>query len=298
MRLQTIVALTDFSVQAEQCLDRAALLASAHHAELRILYGAEVPCPKFSDPFARLEQRGRQIARRHGITTVAIGGTDDLLTDVLTQTLDADLLVLDRRSHRLWHQFWRGSLVEQVVQQARCPVLVVQQPVAGAYRQLLVAVDFSENSRSLVRYASGFEIGAAMEIFHALASGDQASVGCADAQFSMVRAYQRIASKNGQGRRVRFSDSLDARRNRVGVLTGRTAPIGQITVQKESSQADLVVVGKSRPNPVVDWLLGSLARGLVAGLNCDVLVVPHDYPADRVADLSATHQSRERGALA
>ena len=67
MRLKTIVALTDFSAQAEHSLERAALMARAHEAQLRILYGAEVPHPKFDDPFARLEQRGRQIARRYGI---------------------------------------------------------------------------------------------------------------------------------------------------------------------------------------------------------------------------------------
>ena len=98
MRLKTIVALTDFSAQAEQCLDRAALLARVHQAELRILYGAEVPSPKFSDPYARLEQRGRQLARRHGITAVAVSGSGDLLADALAQTRDADLLVLDRRA--------------------------------------------------------------------------------------------------------------------------------------------------------------------------------------------------------
>ena len=166
MRLKTVVAFTDFSAQAEQCLDRAALLARAHQAELRIVYGAEVPSPKFSDPFARLEQRGRQLARRHGITAVAVGGSGDLLGDALTQARDADLLVLDRRSHRAWPSFWRGSTVEQVIRRSTCPVLVVQQPAVDAYAQLLVAVDFSEVSRSLVRYASGLEAGAAMELFH------------------------------------------------------------------------------------------------------------------------------------
>ncbi len=61
---------------------------------------------------------------------------------------------------------------------------------------------------------------------------------------------------------------------------GRSDPLLQIAVQKESSKADLVVVGKARPHRVVDWLLGNMARGLVAGLDCDVLVVPDDYHVD------------------
>ena len=279
MRLKTLVALTDFSAQAEQCLDRAALLARAHQAELRILYAAEVPSAKFSDPFARLEQRGRQLARRHGITAVAVGGSGDMLVDALAQARDADLLVLDHRSHRAWPRLWRSSSLEQVMDRCPCPVLVVQQPAEGAYEQLLVAVDFSEVSRSLVRYASGLEAGAAMELFHAIDSRSQARLRCADAKASVVRAYRRLALKNTENRSFRFTDSFDARRNRVGTLTGQGDRVVQITVQKERSQADLVVVGKARSQGVVGWLLGSMARGLVAGLDCDVLVVPHDYHA-------------------
>ena len=72
MRLQTILALTDFSAQAEHGLERAAMLAATHNARLRILYGAETPNPKFVDSFARLEQRARQLARRHGVQVVAV----------------------------------------------------------------------------------------------------------------------------------------------------------------------------------------------------------------------------------
>ena len=298
MRLKTIVALTDFSAQAEQCLDRAALLARVHQAELRILYGAEVPSPKFSDPYARLEQRGRQLARRHGITAVAVSGSGDLLADALAQTRDADLLVLDRRTHRTWHSFWCGSTIEQVIHRATCPVLVVQQPATGAYAQLLVAVDFSEVSRSLVRYASGFETGAAMELFHAMDVRNKTRLRCADAKASVVHAYRRLALKNAENRSFRFADSFDARRNRVETLMGRGDPVVQITVQKQASNADLVVVGKSRPHAVVDWLMGSMARGLVAGLDCDVLVVPHDYHTAGSAGPSKAGSPMGPGAMA
>ena len=277
MRLKTIVALTDFSAQAEHSLERAALMARAHEAQLRILYGAEVPHPKFDDPFARLEQRGRQIARRYGITTVAVSGSGDLLADTLEQARQADLLVLDHRAHRAWPRFWRGSTVEQVINRSVCPVLVVQQPPRGAYEQILVAVDFSEVSRSLVRYASGFETGAAMELFHAVDSRAKARLRCAEATLSLVRSYRRLALKNAQDRLFRITDSFDARRNRVGTLKGRSDPVLQTTVQQESTNADLVVVGKARRPLFVDWLLGSMARRLIGGVDCDVLVVPHDY---------------------
>ena len=43
MPIHTILALTDFSIQAEQALDRAALLAVTHQARLRIVYASDTP---------------------------------------------------------------------------------------------------------------------------------------------------------------------------------------------------------------------------------------------------------------
>jgi len=93
MHLQTIVAITDFSAAAEQALDRAAMVAADHHARLRIHYGTDTPDPKFADPHARLEQRARQLARRHDVAVVAARqGTGDVVADALAATAGADLL--------------------------------------------------------------------------------------------------------------------------------------------------------------------------------------------------------------
>ena len=43
------------------------------------------------------------------------------------------------------------------------------------------------------------------------------------------------------------------------------------------TDADLVVVGKSRRHAAVDWLLGSTAHDLLAQSPCDVMVVPDDF---------------------
>ncbi len=67
MRLHTIVALTDFSPAAEHALERAALLAGAHGAQLRILFAADGSVARFDDPQARLVQRARHLSRRHGL---------------------------------------------------------------------------------------------------------------------------------------------------------------------------------------------------------------------------------------
>lgn len=292
MRLKNLVALTDFSAASERSLDRAALLARAHGAKLRVVYGAEVPNLKFVDPFARLEQRCRQLERRHGIAAVAVAGSGDLLTDVLTQAGAGDLLVLDRRAHRAWPQWWRGSTIDQVIHRSPCPVLVVQKPALGLYEKVLVAVDFSERSRSLVRYASGLEVGAEIELFHAMDLRKSANAPCAETTSAVVRAYRRLVLKHTQDRALRFTDAFDARRNRVGTLNGRSCVASQTAVQQESSNADLVVVGKGCPPALFLGLTRSTAQQLVVGLRCDVLVVPHDYHAAAAAVEAAPKPSQ------
>ena len=54
-------------------------------------------------------------------------------------------------------------------------------------------------------------------------------------------------------------------------------PAKQLLSRQAWAGADLVVVGKSRSNVIVDRLLGSTAHELLAQSRCDVMVVPDDF---------------------
>ena len=181
MRIQNILALTDFSTPAEHGLDRAATLAATHGARLRVLYVCETPPLQLADPAARLEQRARQLARRHGVPVTAVIGTGRPLDDCLAEAERADLLVAHGRMHRPWPvPPWR-TLLYPLLRRCPCPVLVVCRPPQGPYARVLVAVDFSAASRPLVRYAGDFETGAALELFHAIDTHDEARLRSAEA---------------------------------------------------------------------------------------------------------------------
>lgn len=279
MRLQTIVALTDFSTAAEHALDRAALLAAEHKARLRILFGAEMPDPKFADPQARLEQRARQLARRHDLPVSALpyhGG--DVADSVLRAAEGADLLVLDKRPQVGLGGLWAGGTLAQVLRRSPCPALVVQQAALAAYAHVLVAVDFSPASNAMVRYAGALDGSAAVELFHAVDMRDEAKLRSAEASAQAVRTYREEMRRHAHDRLVRLSDGFEARRNRVGLSIGMGDMARQLAVQQESSGADLVALSHRRRSLVMDALLGSVARRLLGGVGCDVLVYPHDYP--------------------
>ena len=61
MRIQNILALTDFSTPAEHGLDRAATLAATHGARLRVLYVCETPPLQLADPQSAVHQTALQL---------------------------------------------------------------------------------------------------------------------------------------------------------------------------------------------------------------------------------------------
>lgn len=279
MPIHSILALTDFSTPAEHALDRAALLAVRHRAKLRILYADEVPSLRFTDPFSRLQQRARQLARRHGIDAQALGHSGPMVDAIVRHAAGADLLVLDPRQHRAKHAFWRGTTLEQLMRRCPCPVLVVKQAPSRPYRQVLVAVDFTPESRKLVRYASALEAESALELFHALNTCNEPALRSGGGSAEAMKVYRQAVLEDAQERLVRFSDSLDTRRNRAALVAGNAEPAHHIAVHQAFIGSDLVIVGKRRSPALVDFVLGSVARRVVSLAGCDVLVVGHDHQA-------------------
>lgn len=289
MRLRTVVALTDFSSVAEQALERAALLAAAHQARLQILYGTEAPDPKFVDPQARLAQRARQLARRHDLAVTPLDyGAVGVVEAVLRAAREADLLVVHALGAEGLAAWWRGDTLARLLRASPCPVLLVRQAAQAAYAHVLVDVASASASQALVRYAGALEAAAAVELFHTPGVRGAAAPGTADA----LHAYRDELRQRARGRRVRLSDVFEARRNRVDMNLGAAADdrARQLAVQRHRSGADLVALAQPRRGWLADMLRGSVARQLLAGVDCDVLVHPLDDL--RVDALAVEAQSR------
>ena len=144
-------------------------------------------------------------------------------------------------------------------QQAGC---LLQQPAQGAYGHVLVALDAAPAVPALLRYAGALEGSARVELFHACPVR-----GPCDAT---------LAYRSQEQWRVRLSDAFEARRNRVDLRVGVQDLARQLVVQQERVGADLIVLGHRRRGLLAETLRGAVARRLLQGVRCDVLVVPHD----------------------
>lgn len=273
MRIQTIAALTDFSTRAEYALDRAAALAARHRASLVLVYASDEPHPGFTNPQARLEQRSRQLARRHEIkvSTRDFDEAGGVAGRALLAAAVADLLVIDRRDQPSWMRPWRGGVLSHCLRRSPCPVLVVQQPVLeredqpAGYARMLVAVDGSRRSHDILRFAADLHSGAQVDLFQPDAGRPQE-----------LQALERYRDELQQGadeqRRLRIKGVHHARRNRVDSHTGARDVTRQLMVQQQRSHADLVVIGTPRNGWLDRWALGVRGARLASLVSCDVLV--------------------------
>ena len=66
MKIRSILALTDLSVDADRAVRRAARLAADHGAELRLLHLSTGTLAPNANPLPRLQRRARRLARQHG----------------------------------------------------------------------------------------------------------------------------------------------------------------------------------------------------------------------------------------
>ena len=277
MNIKSILVVTDLSARENIAVQRASQLAHTHGASVKLMYVPAHGQSVLPAAASRLENEAKQLEHSLKLRVRTAPVKSDQLKDVVAEARGADLVVLPHRHDRSTAAFFRGQPVLSLLRQCNRPVLVVRQSHTARYARVLVAVDFSEAARALVELAAKFDSSAELEIFHALSTLDESKLRCAEAPEHAVRAYRERCLKQAQERIVSFSDSFDARRNRVLTAIGRGDPGRQTVIQQEHSGANLVVLGKTRSTVWEDFLRGSVAHYVLSWGSSDVLIVPDAY---------------------
>lgn len=281
----SILAITDFSAPSERALDRAALLASQHQAPLRLMYFAEQAHHYLSDPLARLAQRARQLARRHGIRVHALQRHPVQVNHILEESGVSSLLVVGPHWRRNWKTFFLGTPLDQLVRESGCPVLVVRQAVARDYADVLVAVDLSPRSHPLIGFANQFAAASKVKLFHAINTVEESRLRLADVTVEARQAHRQGSRQRARERLLQLTRTLGAPGRAVDVQVGNGDPAYQTAVEQQASRADLVVVGRRSASTLARLLLGSVAQRLARWAEGDVLVVP----LERLVEAGAPH---------
>ena len=281
MTTRPILAVTDFSSHGDNALTRAALLCAEHGIALEL---ACIGCPDSppADALSRLAQHAQQLSRAHGIVARGAGRLYDSLEALRPRVDAAELVVWGMAPVSGLRAFFMGQPVTELIRSAGRPVLVVRREARHLYQSVMVAVDFSERSRSLVDAGFWLSKSAAVELFHAVSTANEGKLRFAEVSESAINLYRQECRRYAQNRMIRFTDTFDTRRNRLQSTIAHGEPARQILVQQSHSGSDLIVVGKHPASTLSELVFGSVAGRLLnysgAGDgSADVLVVPHGW---------------------
>jgi nucleotide-binding universal stress UspA family protein len=298
MHLHTLVVWTDFSPAGENALARAAQLAAAHQAHLRVLASLPAHDARFADPQARLEQRARQLARRYQIrASTVLLSTRDIGLAMFHASAEADLLVVPAQAlgtpaSPSWRTWLGWEDQAPWLQRVPCPVLLVQNEAAHPYAHVLVGLDVSASaptSPNVLPWASGLQASAKVELFRS----QPGPLPCATTQAWQDKLRQRLRLSDpfdeetvnelrSRARNALLTQAIASEEKVEGVseelktLEGIDSDlVRQLVVQQERSGADLLVLGQMPRHPLLRWLgAPRWAQRLLRQVPCDVLAVP------------------------
>jgi nucleotide-binding universal stress UspA family protein len=270
-----VLLATDLSARCDRALDRAVLLAAQRRATLIALHVVE---PRGMDALAMQSLTADQLARVERRLAEDLGRSDAEVrclvrrgepAQVACQVADEHNCALVvcgvARDEPLGRQF-TGTTVDRLVRQARRPVLVVRRRAHAAYRNVIVACDFSNASRRALRVSLGLTGPQWLTLFHAMdlpARGkDQVS----------AQGFQRTAEDAAADFMAATPGMQKHPLPRVEIAAGRPERI--IPDYAWQSACELLVVGShGRGGGAARAALGSVAERLLERAPCDVLVV-------------------------
>lgn len=202
----------------------------------------------------------------------------------MAETKRSDLIVLGAKGLRATLGILLGGVVQQVVEYADCPVLVVRAPYQGL-RRILVVTDGSLYSQRAARYLSKFPLPEKVDVrvMHVMppvweplmmepfSEGWQTTYVPLDAD--EVKTLQNKQEKRGQALLKRTSDLLQRNGIESTPILIRGDAATEIIEYVKSNEIDLIVAGSRGLSQFKGWWMGSVSRKLVHYSNCSVLIV-------------------------
>lgn len=190
---------------------------------------------------------------------------------------DIDLIVMATHGRRGARRLLVGSVTEEVVRKASCPVLAVhtrgdEAPDHEAIRRILVPLDFSAGSDAAISCARslGGLFGAKLDLLHVIEQPPFPVFYEAVGGFSSL--YPPELEEEAKKRLRELFEASDGPRvsHERHVLTG--IPAEEILRFAEDSKTDLIVTPTHGLSGLPYALLGSIAEKLVRRASCPVLV--------------------------
>ena len=291
----SLLATTDFSAPARHALERAAQLAAAHPgaqltlthvvsasmlARLRGVMREEAPAmeARLADETERsLTELAARLSTHYACpinTRLSQGIALEAIT-ALADELQSDLLVMGARGAHFVREFLLGSTTERVLRKTRRPLLAVKQRPQGAYRRVLVPVDFSTHAVTAAQTAHRWLPDAEIVLLHAYEVDIESTLRFASIAEEQIHEYRIRAREDALAAMAQFVDQLSIPSAQLTRMVVHGAPTLCILEHEQSLDVDLIVMGKHGQSTLEELLLGSVTKHVLAYCSSDVLIAGH-----------------------
>ena len=292
-KIRTVLAATDLSRPAFAAVRRAALIAGAHGATLELLHVISesmrsAAWQDFRAAFATVEADIRagvdesldalvgQIESEIGVRARALTVDGKPFAEIAArgEAIEADVIVVGAHGENLLTPLL-GTTAHRVLRYARKPVLVVkhtpplEQTMTFDYKHVVVATDFSEDSRQAARSARRLFPRSSITLLHVFQAPFESKLAGRITDEALMQHRQR-AFEEAHRELEFFSNALELSAAPRVVRHG--LPALRIREYAAETSADLLVVGSEEVPRLQNALLGSVSLDLVTQANCDVLL--------------------------
>lgn len=216
-----------------------------------------------------------QLQDNYGIrctNTVKFGQPEEEIIS-RAKELSAELTVIGMHGSNFFTGFFLGNTADKLARLSKTPLLVVKNPATQPYREVLVPVDFSENSRRAAHMALTIAPGAQITFLHAFDVVLEEQMRYVNVAQDIIRGYHVKAEEDAQRDLNQFIANLQT----GGRPVSRTVIFGHpghvICNHAKVMKPDLIVVGKHGRSRFEELLLGSVTQHALDQTSCDILIV-------------------------
>ncbi len=298
LSIRKILFPTDFSRCSEQALSHALFFAEQYGAELHLLHAVVLHQDDPADPghrFPGREELSRRLLEVAGSAMEALVERNrrpklsiqqfrergfspgEVITDHAHEH-DVDLIVMGTHGRRGPARLFFGSVAEEVVRFAKCPVLTVRElaeprPVAEVHK-ILVPVDFSPHSRAALAHARHLaaRYEATLQLLHVIDLPAYPYFYLPLAGFDEPRRVSEIEKRSGEAlERLEREVAGPAGPCEKYVVSGR--PATRIASFAAEYESDLLVLATHGLSGIERLLLGSTSEEVVRSVPMPVFLV-------------------------
>lgn len=290
---RSVLTVCDLSSAAIDAAWRAAMLARQLGLQLRVLHP---PLQAAGAHRSFVDELRAEIPLRMGVQACFEAAEDSTLDAAVAAARDAALVVIPSRQGNLLREWIMGTQAERLIRLCRAPVLVVKRPAIGPYRRLLVAAALEPGDAQLLELAAAVAQGGRLDLLHVLGTADEIVLRELEASAGTMQACREYRARGAHLALQALLAPVAASVEGVSsVEFGATA--AAILARAHARDNDLLVIGKRRRGLLADYFLGGATQRVLAGAQCDVLVLPIRHAAERAASRLGSRPLAQDGRL-